>query len=342
MFQNIRVDIVYYKTGTDFEMEFNLCGCCRMRLLTDKTSDRQTLVHSLARAVSRSKVIMVVGSLFGDGGIISTVAGAIGSGLSVADNKACGINSNESIEIIEGSIPLVTPDGCFGGCIIENGPQTMILLSESKSIRKPIMQTLIHPYIEQLCADELKGKAAGAKNTEEEPENVAEAESVPEESAEAEALETEAAEISEENTSTESDETANSEPEEAEAEAAFEDTVTLSGGMSFEQDGNVTVPQSEKAQESEPELITEPMTLNRKASRLLNEAYVNFEEGLITDEEEPESGGARHFSELPILIISILLLVLIAFLCYCIFYVPASNGIAPADYLRDIYSTLFK
>ena len=30
MFQNLKVDVIYYKTNTDFEMEFNLCGCCRM------------------------------------------------------------------------------------------------------------------------------------------------------------------------------------------------------------------------------------------------------------------------------------------------------------------------
>ena len=39
MFQNVKVDIIYYDTSTDFELEFNLCGCCRMRLLTDKTDD---------------------------------------------------------------------------------------------------------------------------------------------------------------------------------------------------------------------------------------------------------------------------------------------------------------
>ena len=38
----MKVDVIYYKTNTDFEMEFNLCGCCRMRLLTDKAPDRKT------------------------------------------------------------------------------------------------------------------------------------------------------------------------------------------------------------------------------------------------------------------------------------------------------------
>ena len=139
MFQNMKTDIIYYKTNTDFEMEFNLCGCCRMRLLTDKTPDRKTMVHSLARAVSRSQIIIIVGSLFGKSGSIAAIAEAIGSKLVVADNKTYGIKSTDEIEILETSTPLVTPDGIFGGCIIESGPQTMILLSENKSIRKTIL-----------------------------------------------------------------------------------------------------------------------------------------------------------------------------------------------------------
>ena len=33
---NLKVDIIYYKTSSDFELEFNLTGCCRMRLFKDK------------------------------------------------------------------------------------------------------------------------------------------------------------------------------------------------------------------------------------------------------------------------------------------------------------------
>lgn len=159
MFQNMRVDIIYYKTNTDFEMEFNLCGCCRMRLLTDKAPDRKTVVHALARAVSRSKIIMTVGPLFGDDGAIATVAAAIGNGLVTVNNTAYGIKTSSEIKVIEGATPLVTSDGFFGGLIIEKGNQTMILLSESKSVRKTIMEDLIHPYIAELYASELKGRA---------------------------------------------------------------------------------------------------------------------------------------------------------------------------------------
>lgn len=150
MVQNLKVDIIYHQTPSDFEMEFNLCGCCRMRLLNDKTEDKKGFIRSLARAVSRSRVIMICGTLFGENGIINTVSTAIGSHTVRCNNAVYGINSDEPIEIINGSTPLVTPDGYFGGCIIESGPQTIILLTENRNFRKTIMQNLIHPYLEEI------------------------------------------------------------------------------------------------------------------------------------------------------------------------------------------------
>lgn len=150
MVQNLKVDIIYHLTPSDFEMEFNLCGCCRMRLLSDKTTDKKGFIKALARDVSRSRVIIACGPLFGADGLIATVATAIGNGTVVCDNKTYGIASDEQIHIIKGSTPLVTPDGYFGGCIIESGPQTIILLTENKAFRKSIMQNLIHPYIDEI------------------------------------------------------------------------------------------------------------------------------------------------------------------------------------------------
>lgn len=148
--QNLKVDIIYHQTQSDFEMEFNLCGCCQMRLLNDKTSDKKGFVKALARDVSRSRVVVACGPLFGNEGIINLVGTAIGNGVSLCDNKTYGINGEQEIYIINGSTPLVTPDGYFGGCIIESGPQTIILLTENKAFRKAIMQNLIHPYIEEI------------------------------------------------------------------------------------------------------------------------------------------------------------------------------------------------
>lgn len=149
MLQNIRVDVIYHNIASDFEMEFNLGGCCRMRLLSDKTETKKDFVKSLARAVSRSKIIIVCGPLFSDEGLIKIVASAIGRTVTFADNKAFGIASDDQISIVSGSTPLVTPDGYFGGCIMESGPQTIILITENRAFRKEIMKNLIHPYIEE-------------------------------------------------------------------------------------------------------------------------------------------------------------------------------------------------
>ena len=150
MIQNIKLDVIYYMGAKDFEMEFNLCGCCRMRLLTDQVKDHKSFIHALSRAVSRSRVIMCVGPLFGDDGLIKNVSEAVRIPLETVENQKFGIRTNSQIEIIKGALPLVTSDGIFGGCIVESGPQSIILLSESKSVRKSVMTSLIHPYIEEL------------------------------------------------------------------------------------------------------------------------------------------------------------------------------------------------
>ena len=41
------------------------------------------------------------------------------------------------------------------------------------------------------------------------------------------------------------------------------------------------------------------------------------------------------------IVISVILLIVIAILCYCIFYVPAKEGVSAAAYLRETFSTLF-
>lgn len=173
MIYNLRSDIIYYKSGSDFELEFNLCGCCRMRLLTDKPSNKKAFVHSLARAVARSRVILIAGPIFGDENTIEIVAQALGAKTEIVDNAAYGIASDEEINIIKGALPLVSNDGSFGGCIIESGPQTMILLTDNKALRKNLMSTLIHPYISELYTAEINGnkktaeKPASESSTEE-------------------------------------------------------------------------------------------------------------------------------------------------------------------------------
>lgn len=386
MFQNMKVDIIYYKTNTDFEMEFNLCGCCRMRLLTDKAPDRKTMVHSLARAVSRSQIIIVVGSLFGDSGSILSVAEAIGSKLTVADTKTYGIKSNDEINIINGSTPLVTPDGIFGGCIIESGPQTMILLSDNKVVRKALMQTLIHPYIEELYAEELRERHNPADNsenditaadnellleTEEETDELIEkeqnshfiTETKEEEAAEISTLQDQeylleneeyvpVAHIEDQNTDflLESEHDGETNPiidadenlltDIHEVEELPDEDVLVSAGMLFE---------TEEDNNYEEEPLIEPELSDILSSEEYYEladfeelAKTNPENDEYLSEDSFETQNVRKFSlNLPILILAIILLLTVAILCYCIFFIPSKSDTSSVAFIKETFDILF-
>ena len=284
MLQNIKVDIIYYLTPTDFEMEFNLCGCCRMRLLTDKVSDRKEFIHSLSRAVSRSRVMICCGSLFGESGLINGVAAAIGKNVVKADNNAYGIKDGGDIGIIDGSMPLVTPEGIFGGCIIESGPQSIILLSESKNIRKSIMTTLIHPYIEELSISPVRAsqkteETAEPQQTEDAVSDIVETAAAPlqesEEVTEEPVLETEA--------DTETQEQPNEETEETVQEAVE--------APSNESEPTEIEPTEENTEENEE--VSEPEATVEIAA----EDTLNMDDMLIAtmengDVEDPKTNNA--------------------------------------------------
>ena len=333
MFQNIKVDIIYYKTPTDFEMEFNLSGCCRMRLLTDKAPDRKVLVNQMVRAVSRSRIIIVSGTLFGEDTIIETCSKAIGKPLAEIDNKQFGIDSDENISVIKDSVPLVSKEGIFGGCIIEQGPQTLILLTENKSIRKGIMQNLIHPYIQEIVASELVEKEEPAKEpveeiTEESVEEIQEditdtAEELPQESEEA----------TEENEETE--ETAEETPE------------PVNQLILDDEDFQIAATSEEPQEDYEPDENSNDLYVETdKKGRGFKRAdsyHIDYDsEGYIIEQyEEDLPKKSDKKLNISILVLSVVLLLVVAVLCYCIFAVPQSEGVSAGAYLKETFNTLF-
>ena len=378
MLQNLKVDIVYYRTNTDFELEFNLCGCCRMRLLTDKAPDRKTLVHDLARAVSRSRVIIISGNLFGEDGIMDITARAISKTLTEIDSRRYGISGGEKIRVINGATPLVSPDGSFGGCIIESGPQSMILLTDNRAVRKAVMSSLIHPYIEELCAIEMKEKVQGQP-----PADISgtSAAAVPPPAA---AMQSDV-----------QDTAVTPEPAATAAEATAESAGNQSGlpeapaQPAGEVSAESAVPEDKenptgdifaKAEESEPVKTETPLgsfvnkpdntddsyviPMQRQKTEVQDKTDTASESGdyyidtdkikksrgeALSEEYEdeppyyadmPEQGGRRS-GNIAVLVISVILLIVIAVLCYCIFYVPAREGVSAAAYLRETFSTLF-
>ncbi|MBQ8202921.1 MAG: hypothetical protein IJZ75_01385 [Clostridia bacterium] len=336
MIQNIKVDLIYYATPSDFEMEFNLNGCCRMRLLTDKVQDRRGLVSSLAKAVSRSKVIITCGNLFGGEGVIATVAAAIGKTVTAADNKTYGINSDDEIGIIDGSVPLVTADGIFGGCIIECGPQTIIALTESKSVKKALLKELIHPYISELSVlPETAVRPAEATAPAKEPEEV-------------EALE--------EAEATEEEETAEEVVAET-TEEAEEIAEVIEKAEETAQETEEAVPMEdipfiteiEEAEETaETPIIDDSfnaMHIEAKAPKRDAKSYYEYfvpssEEDIFIAEEEEFDNLKPTSSKLnaPIIIIAILLVLMLAVIGYFLLFIPLTSGQDIGAYINELFS----
>ncbi len=342
MFHNLKADIIYYKTATDFELEFNLCGCCRMRLLSDKMQDKKSFVHSLARAVSRSRVILIAGPLFDQDGTIKLVTDAIDTTTEIADSAAYGILGDEQIEIIKDSVPLVTPDGYFGGCIIESGPQSIILLTENKNIRKTIMKNLIHPYFEDLYSAE-----TAKPIVEEEPDNN---EII---------IDNDENETSEENNeefavntleNTENfeviiDSQKTEELEEAEIESQ-ENIDDLNNKIIINDDYILNDNDEDEDEEDDYEtidLVFEPSKSDHQTVKLPANQYLEnpgfYEEDaeIYYETEKPRKSSLS----LSVFIISLVLLIVIVVLCYCIFLVPAKTGISPVANLQEIFNTMF-
>ncbi len=376
MFQNIKVDIIYYKTPTDFEMEFNLSGCCRMRLLTDKAPDRKILVNQLVRAVGRSKIIMLTGALFGENGIIETCSKAISHPTVTINNKQFGISSEDEIKIIKDALPLVTTDGIFAGCIIEQGPQTLILLSENKNVRKNVMQNLIHQYIKEVCAAEMTEKEDGGHIATEIPPApiVPEAES----DAESETEETEPTEEALEETELVLEDI---EEQSENSEETSEETEELAEALLFDEDGEyeedlpdtvseedeklaeeiidedesylddamkATEEDIQKTLDEGEELVFDMGYIDRRQAKRITHEYANGLENhnsLVAGAEDYEYNEAYGFFSkkinIPILILTILLIIVAAVLCYCIFIVPTGENLSTAQQLKEIFETLF-
>ncbi len=144
---NLTIDIIYYKTASDFEMEFNLTGCCRMRMFKDKVDSQKDLVNALARDVSRSTITIIVTDLFGENSGIATISKAIRLPLTALDKASLGVKAAEEFVLPETAVPLVTSEGLFGGCIIANGPQSIIIVTSGRPLRHEIMKKYIHNYV---------------------------------------------------------------------------------------------------------------------------------------------------------------------------------------------------
>ena len=375
MIENIKVDVVYFMTATDFEFEFNLGSCCHMRLLNGKANDKKSFVSALARAVSRSQIIICCGPLFGEDGLISVSATAISHGLETVNNSEYGISSDDKIEIIEGSLPLVTPEGYFGGCIIESGSQTIVLLTENRTLRKSIMKNLVHPYIEDVSLMQSAEKIVSeVKKTETdeiaEPEQTGEATEETSEATEqtgeatgeiGEPVQPEAEAAAEETEITPAEETAQEASDEAGEAVLSEETepakTEAAENAVKEETGKDT--QENKTAENTDETETEAVKENDHNI----EFDFSIDETETSDTEntaESLESGASDFNDIFIredtpqnpdekkpkisnsmLTVILFLLFAVLALMVVLIVVPLANGMTTGEYVKSIFGTAF-
>lgn len=152
---DLKLDILYYNTPTDFEMEFGLSSRCVMRMLTSKSENIKDYLEQLSRAVSRSRLIICIGDIYNPNGILRITSKAIGLNVCSYDAAAYNVTDekSQSVALPGNSLPLVTSQGVLAGCLIESGPQVIIFLSDSKELRKRVLKELVFEYISALAGD---------------------------------------------------------------------------------------------------------------------------------------------------------------------------------------------
>ena len=349
MVQNLKIDIIYHDTPSDFEFEFNLGGCCHSRVLNSHTHDPKEMLSSLAKAVSRSRVILVVGEIYGELGLINLVSKAVSIPLVSADTKEYGITSPDDAMILNGSLPLVSRDGVLSGCIVESGPQSIILLPETKSLRKDICDNLVFPYITALSrVPETDGIISNEMPSEETTVISEEiAEEVP---VDIEDIIEEAAEVAEE-TAEVTDEIEDALEEADEYQEESQSIITETDDAEIEYSDENSIDSGEEISFYDVETVDEPVSAEEEnsgtvkinddyvISDVATEKYDNYEEA---DEDDKEFKEPKPLSKLTvsILILCGIMLIIAGLLIYMLVYEPMTNSIPVYDYVKELFNVL--
>ncbi len=333
MVQNLKVDVIYYNTPSDFEFEFNLGGCCPSRILNSRTSSPAEMLTSLSKAVSRSRIILIIGKVNEDDGLMALVSKAIGIPLTNIDSSEFSVVYPENPVVIKNALPLISNDGILSGCIVESGPQAIIMLPDSKSLRKEICENLVFPYVTALS------KTPETDNVIKAEEDEVANETEPTE----EVLEEEVVEATEEETT---EEIAEEEPGEVSDEEPSEDEVYDENTIEVtettdENDDEVIFISGEEAQSDlekaaeEASVIDENYIFTANSAKYEDKSYVSDEE---EEEKVPRKKARLSGISIAIIVVLGLLLVVAAALLYIFFYQSASNSIPVLEYAKEIFN----
>ncbi len=112
-----------------------------------KADSTKDFLLALSGAVERSKIVMVLGPLFGKSGLISIMSRGLSLPMAEVDWEAIGIEPILDTELPKGAVPLISSNDTLVGMILESGEQSIIVLNEDADMRAEMLETYIEPYI---------------------------------------------------------------------------------------------------------------------------------------------------------------------------------------------------
>ncbi len=147
MANDVKIEILYYKTNCDISLEFGIRGNYPIRLLSSICDSSTSFLHNFKRALQRSEIIITVGGYDGGTYLPVLIAKAVGASCVSPNYKSLNIIADKDYPIPEASIALAPKSRNFAGFILESGPQSIISLNNDKKIRIETVNELVSKYI---------------------------------------------------------------------------------------------------------------------------------------------------------------------------------------------------
>lgn len=146
---DVRIEIIYFKQDSDIKLEFGLSSDYPIRLLSSRVSDEVSFLKRLKTASLRSPIIITVGGFCDDTYLPEIVAKATNLQMTEMDSGKYKSENTGTVLLPSGAVPIIYSDGSFNGCVIESGPQSIIMLPEDDTNRMKLLKELIIPYISE-------------------------------------------------------------------------------------------------------------------------------------------------------------------------------------------------
>ncbi len=157
MIPDLTLEVIYYNQPTDFKMEFELCGSCNVRFLSNTAKNRSEFLSSLGKSVIRSRAIIALGSFnpLDSEYLPKIVARAIGYTLKPVDKEVFKISTSGDVILPETAMPLIDASGAVAGCLLESNDQAIILLTSDRDLRHRVVSDLVCPYLKDFSNKKL-------------------------------------------------------------------------------------------------------------------------------------------------------------------------------------------